>query len=233
MSLKNNRVPKNNSKNNIFKEINNNSEKLFEEDNELRNNKESQFKNLFVKISSESTNTNTEKNTINSTSLNLVEKIEDQKQFDDINSERERNKKSNSKKKIRKLIGIKRKIKRKTMKNGKNQKKKVNNNLNSNRYYEDKEKGNNVINSSYFFYNIFSRQLFDDKTNIEIRDNIATIMQADGTKESFLIEEIKIENKVAYYLIPLNEYISAHIFGDNDDANDVCNENENQWNEMR
>ena len=183
---------------------------------------------LFVKISSESTNTNTEKNTINSTSLNLVEKIEDQKQFDDINSERERNKKSNSKKKIRKLIGIKRKIKRKTMKNGKNQKKKVNNNLNSNRYYEDKEKGNNVINSSYFFYNIFSRQLFDDKTNIEIRDNIATIMQADGTKESFLIEEIKIENKVAYYLIPLNEYISAHIFGDNDDANDVCNENENQ-----
>ena len=228
MSLKNNRVPKNNSKNNIFKEINNNSEKLFEEDNELRNNKESQFKNLFVKISSESTNTNTEKNTINSTSLNLVEKIEDQKQFDDINSERERNKKSNSKKKIRKLIGIKRKIKRKTMKNGKNQKKKVNNNLNSNRYYEDKEKGNNVINSSYFFYNIFSRQLFDDKTNIEIRDNIATIMQADGTKESFLIEEIKIENKVAYYLIPLNEYISAHIFGDNDDANDVCNENENQ-----
>lgn len=228
MNLKNNRVPKNNSKNNIFKEINNNSEKLFEEDNELRNNKESQFKNLFVKISSESTNTNTEKNTINSTSLNLVEKIEDQKQFDDINSERERNKKSNSKKKIRKLIGIKRKIKRKTMKNGKNQKKKVNNNLNSNRYYEDKEKGNNVINSSYFFYNIFSRQLFDDKTNIEIRDNIATIMQADGTKESFLIEEIKIENKVAYYLIPLNEYISAHIFGDNDDANDVCNENENQ-----
>ena len=200
MSLKNNRVPKNNSKNNIFKEINNNSEKLFEEDNELRNNKESQFINLFVKISSESTNTNTEKNTINSTSLNLVEKIEDQKQFDDINSERERNKKSNSKKKIRKLIGIKRKIKRKTMKNGKNQKKKVNNNLNSNRYYEDKEKGNNVINSSYFFYNIFSRQLFDDKTNIEIRDNIATIMQADGTKESFLIEEIKIENKVAYYL---------------------------------
>ena len=228
MNLKNNRVPKNNSKNNIFKEINNNSEKLFEEDNELRNNKESQFKNLFVKISSESTNTNTEKNTINSTSLNLVEKIEDQKQFDDINSERERNKKSNSKKKIRKLIGIKRKIKRKTMKNGKNQKKKVNNNLNSNRYYEDKEKGNNVINSSYFFYNIFSRQLFDDKTNIKIRDNIATIMQADGTKESFLIEEIKIENKVAYYLIPLNEYISAHIFGDNDDANDVCNENENQ-----
>ena len=228
MNLKNNRVPKNNSKNNIFKEINNNSEKLFEEDNELRNNKESQFKNLFVKISSESTNTNTEKNTINSTSLNLVEKIEDQKQFDDINSERERNKKSNSKKKIRKLIGIKRKIKRKTMKNGKNQKKKVNNNLNSNRYYEDKEKGNNVINSSYFFYNIFSRQLFDDKTNIEIRDNIATIMQADGTKESFLIEEIKIENQVAYYLIPLNEYISAHIFGDNDDANDVCNENENQ-----
>ena len=228
MNLKNNRVPKNNSKNNIFKEINNNSEKLFEEDNELRNNKESQFINLFVKISSESTNTNTEKNTINSTSLNLVEKIEDQKQFDDINSERERNKKSNSKKKIRKLIGIKRKIKRKTMKNGKNQKKKVNNNLNSNRYYEDKEKGNNVINSSYFFYNIFSRQLFDDKTNIEIRDNIATIMQADGTKESFLIEEIKIENQVAYYLIPLNEYISAHIFGDNDDANDVCNENENQ-----
>ena len=228
MNLKNNRVPKNNSKNNIFKEINNNSEELFEEDNELRNNKESQFKNLFVKISSESTNTKTEKNTINSTSLNLVEKIEDQKQFDDINSERERNKKSNSKKKIRKLIGIKRKIKRKTMKNGKNQKKKVNNNLNSNRYYEDKEKGNNVINSSYFFYNIFSRQLFDDKTNIEIRDNIATIMQADGTKESFLIEEIKIENKVAYYLIPLNEYISAHIFGDNDDANDVCNENENQ-----
>ena len=228
MNLKNNRVPKNNSKNNIFKEINNNSEKLFEEDNELRNKKESQFKNSFIKFSSESTNTKTEKNTINSTSLNLVEKIEDQKQFDDINSERERNKKSNSKKKIRKLIGIKRKIKRKTMKNGKNQKKKVNNNLNSNRYYEDKEKGNNVINSSYFFYNIFSRQLFDDKTNIEIRDNIATIMQADGTKESFLIEEIKIENKVAYYLIPLNEYISAHIFGDNDDANDVCNENENQ-----
>ena len=100
MSLKNNRVPKNNSKNNIFKEINNNSEKLFEEDNELRNNKESQFKNSFIKFSSESTNTNTEKNTINSTSLNLVEKIEDQKQFDDINSERERNKKSNSKKKL-------------------------------------------------------------------------------------------------------------------------------------
>ena len=114
------------------------------------------------------------------------------------------------------------------MKNGKNRKKKMNNNLNSNRYYKDKENGNNVINSSNFFYNIFSRQLFDDNPNIKIRDNIATIIQADGTKESFLIEEIKIENKVAYYLIPLNEYISAHIFGDNDDANDVCNENENQ-----
>ena len=228
MNLKNNRVPKNNSKNNIFKEINNNSEKLFEEDNELRNNKESQFKNLFVKISSESTNTNTEKNTINSTSLNLVEKIEEPKQFDDINSERERNKKRISKKKFWKLIGIKRKIKRKTMKNVKNPKKKVNNNLNSNRYYEDKENGNNVINSSNFFYNIFSRQLFEDNPNIKIRDNIVTIMQADGTRESFLIDEIKNENQVAYYLIPLNEFISAHIFGGNDDANDVSNENENQ-----
>ena len=75
-------------------------------------------------------------------------------------------------------------------------------------------------------------ELFEDNPNIKIRDNIVTIMQADGTKESFLIDEIKNENQVAYYLIPLNEYISAHIFGDNDDANDVCNENENQWNEI-
>ena len=218
MSLKNNRVPKKNSKTIIFNETNNNSEKLFKKDNEVRNNKESQFNNLYEKFLSESTNINTEENIINNTSLNLHEavgKIQEPKQFDDINSEKERNKKNNSKKKCRKLIGIK----RKRMKKGKNRNKKVNNNLNNNRF---------GINSLNFIDNIFSRQLYEDDADTGINDIIATRMQADGTREPFLIHKINYKNQAAYILIPLDENIGAHMFGDNDDANDASNEFENQ-----